>query len=206
MQLSKDGKRYNTHTGQSEMEKQAFRHRMSLLPSNWICQSSIETHAVTNIIILQSGKTGSAWQNNTALKLPRNQQTSVASFTYVAEGHRLPLQMKERCFLHRTELNWFVLHLIRTASFELKDCCCGHDGRILSTSKTALQAPHWLQGTRQRLMMFASSPLEPLFPFPSMHLQVFEANATNRSDKEHKAPVYGKNSLRKNQEDTTLSH
>lgn len=89
MQLSKDGKRCNTHTGQSEMEKQAFRHRMSLLPSNWICQSSIETHAVTNIIIiLQSGKTGSAWQNNTALKLPRNQQTSVASFTYVAEGHR----------------------------------------------------------------------------------------------------------------------
>lgn len=45
-------------------------------------------HATTNMHILQSGKTGSGWKYNTTQKLPRNQQTSVASSTYVAKKTR----------------------------------------------------------------------------------------------------------------------
>lgn len=57
--------------------------QVETITSNLLEQQS-DSHAMTNITILQSGKTGSSWKHNAAQKLPRNQQTSAASFTYTA--------------------------------------------------------------------------------------------------------------------------
>lgn len=198
MQVFKDSKSSSTHWLVTHREAGWG---LSLLPSYLICQGSIETHAMTNIIIiLRSGKTGSAWKHNTALNLPRNQQTSVASFTRLAEGHRLPLEM-EGGELHPIELNWLVIHLNWPASFKPKDVLLWTWRDDSFHIKSSTSATTRLQWTRQLLMMFASTPLEPLFTCSSVHLQVV-VSATNRS---HRVQSAAKTVYKKNKKDMTAN-
>lgn len=118
--------RDTTHTGHSETQNRAFRHRMSLSPPNGICQSSIETPAMTNIIIiLQSGKTGSAWRNNSAWNSPEtNKQVWLV----------LHMQQKSTDSLWRWKRGGFASDWTKLICTPFNQnnflCCGGHDGRI----------------------------------------------------------------------------